>query len=66
MTADDDEATRNEAMDGGCIAYLRKPFEQHVLLNAISKAVALPAQPEQERAGSLRPFGPNDGRDDRS
>ena len=40
MTADDDEATRNEAMDGGCIAYLRKPFALHVLLNAISKAVA--------------------------
>ena len=40
MTANDDEATRNEAMDAGCIAYLRKPFGQHVLLNAISKAVA--------------------------
>jgi DNA-binding NarL/FixJ family response regulator len=40
MTANDDEATRNEAMDVGCIAYLRKPFGQHVLLNAISKAVA--------------------------
>jgi len=40
MTANDDEATRNEAMDAGCIAYLRKPFAQHVLLNAISKAVA--------------------------
>jgi FixJ family two-component response regulator len=40
MTASDDEATRNEAMDAGCIAYLRKPFAQHVLLNAISKAVA--------------------------
>ncbi len=35
-----DEATRNEAMDAGCIAYLRKPFAQDVLLNAISKAVA--------------------------
>jgi FixJ family two-component response regulator len=45
MTANDDEATRNEAMDAGCIAYLRKPFAQHVLLNAISKAVAQPAQP---------------------
>jgi AmiR/NasT family two-component response regulator len=32
---------RNEAMDAGCIAYLGKPFAQHVLLNAISKAVAL-------------------------
>jgi FixJ family two-component response regulator len=40
MTASDDEATRNEAMDAGCIAYLRKPFAQDVLLNAISKAVA--------------------------
>lgn len=40
ITASDDEATRNEAMDAGCIAYLRKPFIQDVLLNAISKAVA--------------------------
>jgi FixJ family two-component response regulator len=45
MTANDDEATRNEPMDAGCIAYLRKPFAQDVLLNAISKAVAQPAQP---------------------
>ena len=40
MTANDDEATRNEAMDTGYIAYFRKPFAQDVLLNAISKAVA--------------------------
>ena len=40
MTANDDEATRNEAMDAGCIAYLRKPFASHVLLDAISKAEA--------------------------
>ena len=40
MTANDDEVTRNQAMDAGCIAYLQKPFGQHVLLNAISKAVA--------------------------
>ena len=40
MTGNDNDATRNEAMDAGCIAYLRKPFEQRVLLNAISKAVA--------------------------
>ena len=45
MTANDDEATRSQAIDAGCIAYLQKPFEQHVLLNAISKAVAYPAQP---------------------
>ena len=40
MTANDDEVTRSQAMDAGCIAYLQKPFAQHVLLNAISKAVA--------------------------
>nr|WP_247789914.1 hypothetical protein [Bradyrhizobium sp. 155] len=40
MTASDDEATRNEAMDAGCIAYLRKPFAQDDLLNALSKAQA--------------------------
>jgi FixJ family two-component response regulator len=40
MTANDDEATRNEAEDAGCIAYLRKPFARHVLLDAIGKAVA--------------------------
>ena len=40
MTANDDEATRNEAMDAGCIAYLRKPFASHVLLDAIREAVA--------------------------
>jgi FixJ family two-component response regulator len=26
MTASDDEATRNQAMDAGCIAYFRKPL----------------------------------------
>jgi len=40
MTGNDNDVTRNEAMDAGCIAYLRKPFAQNVLLNAISKAVA--------------------------
>jgi FixJ family two-component response regulator len=40
MTANDDEATRNEAVDAGCIAYLRKPFARNVLLDAIWKALA--------------------------
>ena len=40
MTANDDEATRNDAMDAGCVAYLRKPFAGQVLLDAIGKAVA--------------------------
>ena len=40
MTANDDVATRNAAVDAGCIAYLRKPFASQVLLDAIGKAVA--------------------------
>jgi len=40
MTANDDETTRNDAVDAGCIAYLRKPFAREVLLDAIKKAVA--------------------------
>ena len=40
MTANDNEATRNDAVDAGCIAYLRKPFAREVLLDAIKKAVA--------------------------
>jgi len=42
MTANDDAGTRSQAMDAGCIAYLRKPFAQDVLLNAISEAAAYP------------------------
>jgi DNA-binding NarL/FixJ family response regulator len=41
MTANDDETTRNEAVDAGCIAYLRKPFAGQVLLDAIAKAGGL-------------------------
>jgi FixJ family two-component response regulator len=38
MTAMDDDATRNEAMAAGCIAYLKKPFAPQLLLDAIAKA----------------------------
>jgi FixJ family two-component response regulator len=40
MTAIDDDATRKEALDAGCIAYLRKPFAPQLLLDAINKAAA--------------------------
>jgi FixJ family two-component response regulator len=38
MTAIEDDATRNEAMQAGCIAYLKKPFAPQLLLDAITKA----------------------------
>jgi FixJ family two-component response regulator len=37
MTAIDDEATRQEAFDAGCIAYLRKPFLGKLLIDAINR-----------------------------
>jgi FixJ family two-component response regulator len=40
MTAIDSDATRQEAFDAGCIAYLRKPFLAKLLIDAI-KSVAL-------------------------
>ena len=38
MTAIDDEATRKEAMNAGCVAYLHKPFAPQLLLEALGKA----------------------------
>src|SRR5260370_25155104 len=37
MTAFDDEATRQEAVAAGCIAYLHKPFPAQSLIGAIDK-----------------------------
>jgi FixJ family two-component response regulator len=36
MTAIDNEATRQEAFDAGCVAYLRKPFFAKLLIDAIN------------------------------
>jgi FixJ family two-component response regulator len=36
MTAIDNEATRREAFDVGCVAYLRKPFLAELLIDAIN------------------------------
>ena len=37
MTAVDSEATRQAAVDAGCVAYLRKPFLSKLLVEAISQ-----------------------------
>jgi FixJ family two-component response regulator len=39
MTALDDEATRSEAQQAGCIAYFRKPFSSRPLIDTIRKAM---------------------------
>ena len=38
VTAIDNEAVHQQAMDAGCVAYLRKPFLAHLLISAIEKA----------------------------
>ena len=38
MTAIDNESTRQEAFDAGCIAYLKKPFLSRLLIDAINQA----------------------------
>lgn len=38
MTAIDNETTRREAFDAGCIAYLKKPFLSRLLIDAINQA----------------------------
>lgn len=40
MTAVDDDAACKEAMETGCVAYLRKPFPASQLLDAIEKVAA--------------------------
>ena len=40
ITALDDDATRKEAMEAGCVAFLRKPFLSHLLIDAIEKAAS--------------------------
>ena len=37
MTAVDSEATRQDALDAGCVAYLRKPFLAKLLIEAIDQ-----------------------------
>jgi FixJ family two-component response regulator len=38
MTAFDDEATRTQAHNAGCVAFLHKPFAANLLIGAIEKA----------------------------
>ena len=37
MTGSDCEAIRKEALEAGCVAFLRKPFPAHLLMDAIGK-----------------------------
>jgi FixJ family two-component response regulator len=39
MTAIDNEVTRQDAFDAGCVAYLRKPFLAKLLIDAINSVL---------------------------
>jgi FixJ family two-component response regulator len=40
MTASDNVATQHVALESGCVAYLKKPFRERVLLDAVNRALA--------------------------
>ncbi|MFI0846060.1 response regulator transcription factor [Mesorhizobium sp. IMUNJ 23232] len=42
ITAVDDEAVEAEALEAGCLAYLRKPFAAKLLLSAVGQAMSGP------------------------
>jgi FixJ family two-component response regulator len=39
ITAYDEAATRERAMEGGAVAFLRKPFSDEVLIKALNEAI---------------------------
>jgi DNA-binding NarL/FixJ family response regulator len=43
ITAHDEPATREQCLAAGAAAYLRKPLDERLLLNAISAALSLGA-----------------------
>jgi FixJ family two-component response regulator len=40
MTALDDDAVRDQALEAGCVTFLHKPFPAHQLIEAIKSAVS--------------------------
>lgn len=48
MSARQDTETREKALQAGAIAFLQKPFEDHVLLEAIHSALHRPADKPAE------------------
>jgi len=40
MSAIDDDITRGQALEAGCVAFFRKPFPARHLIAAVNKAVA--------------------------
>jgi CheY-like chemotaxis protein len=55
MTANDDEATRNEAVDAGCIAYSAQAVRTSGPARCRWESCGLTGAAQQEHAGSSRP-----------
>jgi len=45
MTGSDDESLREQAMEAGCIGFLRKPFEERDLREIMAKAIVASSRP---------------------
>ena len=55
ITAQDDAATRERARQTGASAYLRKPFDEQVLLAAIGRAIGVDGVDGHQRDGHQTP-----------
>jgi FixJ family two-component response regulator len=51
ITAHDDVAVREAALAGGAVAYIRKPFNDHLFIKTVRAALQLPLTGEQQRSG---------------
>src|SRR6266851_4110313 len=51
ITAHGDEAAQSQALQGGAVDYLFKPFSEQALLNAINAALGLEMFRKQNRTG---------------
>jgi two-component system response regulator FixJ len=58
ITAHDDDAARDDALARGAVGFVRKPFDQDVLLGVVERAVAL-AQPAGRTLGHSEPSEPS-------
>jgi FixJ family two-component response regulator len=61
ITAQDDAATRERARQTGASAYLRKPFDEQVLLAAIGRAIGADGVDGHQRDGHERDEHQRDG-----
>jgi len=52
MTGVDDDTIQEQCMDFGCVAFLRKPFQEERLLEAVAEAIGRRVRNQDHREGA--------------